>query len=157
MNYFSSTTVMAILAMNSFAVAQNVSDEDDIRQQRAAYNDAIAQHDVTRIVSFLDDEYQITTSLGDLQQDRDEEAAGWQALIASRRDLLYVRSPESIELSSDYPLAAEVGTWKGTWSTEDGPVWTGGRYAAMWRKADGVWKVRSELFVALYCEGSRCP
>lgn len=139
------------------AIAQDNSDIEQIRTARAKYNDAIARHDVTGIVSFLDEEYLITTSLGQLLQDRDGEAAAWQGLIESREDLLYVRSPESIEISSDYPLAAELGTWVGTWSTKQGEVRTGGRYAAMWRQVDGVWKVRSELFVALYCGGVNCP
>jgi ketosteroid isomerase-like protein len=139
------------------AIAQDNSDIDQIRAARADYNDAIARHDVPAIVSFLDEEYQVTTSLGQLLQDRDGEAAAWRDLIKSREDLLYVRSPESIEVSSEYPLAAELGTWVGTWSTNQGEVRTGGRYAAMWRQVDGVWKVRSELFVALYCTGASCP
>jgi len=148
---------MVFLLSSSPNFAQGEPDVERIRDARAQYNDAIARHDVPAIVSFLDEEYQITTSLGQLQQNRDEEAAGWQELIASRQDLLYVRSPETIEISNDYPLAAESGTWIGTWSTADGPVRTGGRYAAMWRQVNGAWKVRSELFVALYCEGLRCP
>lgn len=133
------------------------SDADHIRSTRAQYNAAIARHDPRGIGSFLDHEYQVTTSLGQLLQDRDAEEASWQSLFESRRDLLYVRTPESIEVSRDYPLAAEQGTWVGTWKTDDGPVKTGGRYSAMWRQVEGEWKVRSELFVALYCEGVQCP
>ena len=151
------TVALVFVIVGSFVSAQQPSNEQQIRSARAQYNDAIANHDVPRIVSFLDEEYQITTSLGQLSQGREDDAAAWEELIASRQDVLYVRTPESIEISSDYPLAAEVGTWVGTWSTVDGPVRTGGRYAAMWRNTDGAWKVRSELFVALYCEGVRCP
>jgi len=79
------------------------------------------------------------------------------SLALAQHDVLYVRAPESIEISADYPLAAETGTWVGTWSTSQGPVRTGGRYSAMWRQVDGEWKVRSELFVALYCGGVSCP
>jgi ketosteroid isomerase-like protein len=157
MKYFQFFVAALLALASSLAAGQDDSDDQQIRDTRDRYNDAIAEHDPAKIVSFLDEEYQITTSLGQLQQSRDEEAAGWQELIESREDLLYVRTPESIEVSSDYPLAAEIGTWVGTWSTGDGPVRTGGRYAAMWRKAGDSWKVRSELFVALYCEGVRCP
>lgn len=156
MKVFKTTVAIIILIAGSSVFAQDASDEEQIRAERARYNDAIADHDVAGIVSFHDDEYQVTTSLGQLEQGRDD-AAAWEQLIASRKDVLYVRTPESIEVSKDYPLAAEAGTWVGTWSTADGPVSTGGRYAAMWRNADGVWKVRSELFVALYCEGVHCP
>jgi ketosteroid isomerase-like protein len=145
------------LSIASIEVAQSDSDTEQIRKTRAEYNDAIARHDVPGIVSFFDAEYQITTSLGQLSQDVEGEAIGWRELIESREDLLYVRSPESIEVSRDYPLAAEIGNWVGTWTTSQGPVRTGGRYTAMWRKVDGVWKVRSELFVALFCDGISCP
>lgn len=151
------TTVAIVVSFaGQITFAQYASDVEQIREARARYNDAIADHDVPGIVSFHDDEYQVTTSLGQLEQGRDD-AASWELLIASRANVLYIRSPESIEVSKDYPLAAEVGTWVGTWSTVDGQVRTGGRYSAMWRKVNGQWKVRSELFVALYCEGVRCP
>jgi hypothetical protein len=157
LKYYHLVMAMTLLSTASLALAQQDTDIEQIRDARAAFNDAIARHDVVGIVSFLDEEYQITTSLGQLWQDRDGEADSWRELIASRPDVLYVRKPDSIEISADYPLAAETGTWVGTWSTSLGPVRTGGRYSAMWRHVDGVWKVRSELFVALYCDGVSCP
>jgi ketosteroid isomerase-like protein len=157
MTHYSIVVAIAVWLATSVAVAQSDSNAEQIRNLRAEYNDAIARHDVPGIVSFLDVEYQITTSLGGLSQDVDGEADDWRELIASRKNLLYVRSPESIEISEDYPLAAEIGTWVGMWSTSEGPVRTGGRYTAMWRQVDGMWKVRSELFVALYCDGTSCP
>jgi len=148
-------TIIFLFAL-PFSEAQE-NQAERIHAVRAAYNEAIARHDVPAIVSFLDDEYQVTTSLGQLLQGPDAEARGWRDLIASRQDVLYVRTPESIEISNDYPLAAETGTWIGTWSAGDGPVRTGGRYSAMWRRVDDEWKVRSELFVALFCDGVGCP
>jgi len=150
-------TLIVILLAGVSVFAQDLSDSDRIREARDQYNNAIARHDVQAIMSFIDDEYQITTSLGQLIQGRDGEAAAWQDLFSSRQDVLYVRTPEAVELSNAYPLAAETGTWVGTWSTPDGIVRTGGHYSAMWRQVDGKWKVRSELFVALYCEGLGCP
>jgi len=150
--------VIFLLVLITTAVADAQGNaETEIRDARAAYNAAIARHDVAAIISFMDEEYQITTSLGQLLQGRNAEAIGWQALIDSRQELLYVRSPDAIKISEDYPLAAETGTWVGTWSTGNGRVRTGGHYSAMWRLVDGAWKVRSELFVALYCEGVDCP
>ena len=152
-----SVVASAVLFVGVSVFAQGMSDSDQIRNARDQYNDAIARHDVQAIMTFHDDEYQITTSLGQLIQGRDEEAASWQELFSIRQDVLYVRTPETIEVSDAYPLAAETGTWVGTWSTPDGGVRTGGHYSAMWRQVDGEWKVRSELFVALYCEGLACP
>jgi len=149
--------VTAILFVGVSVFAQGTPDSDQIRNARDQYNNAIARHDVQAIMSFIDDEYQITTSLGQLIQGRDQEAASWQELFSTRQNVLYVRTPETVEMSDAYLLAAETGTWVGTWSTPDGGVRTGGRYSAMWRQVDGEWKVRSELFVALYCEGLACP
>lgn len=149
--------VTAILFVGVSVFAQGTPDSDQIRNARDQYNNAIARHDVQAIMSFIDDEYQITTSLGQLTQGRDGEAGSWQELFSTRQNVLYVRTPETVEMSDAYPLAAETGTWVGTWSTPDGGVRTGGRYSAMWRQVDGEWKVRSELFVALYCEGLACP
>lgn len=157
MKYNAICVAFATFLFALIADAQSDSEAERVRNARAEYNDAIERHNVPAIVSFYDSEYQITTSLGDLSMDVDAEAEGWRQLIASRKDLLYVRSPESIEISRDYPLAAESGTWVGTWSTSEGAVRTGGHYSAMWRQVDGEWKVRSELFVALYCDGTSCP
>lgn len=70
--------------------------------------------------------------------------------------MLYVRTPAEIIVSETYPLAWEQGTWVGTVTNEKDPLRKGGSYASGWRKVDGVWKIRSELFVGLYCEGPGC-
>lgn len=151
------TVVLVVLQSALTAFGQTASDEDRIRSARASFNAAIARRDVAAIVSFLDDDYQITTSLGEMFRGRDSEAETWADLFASREELIYVRSPETVRISEAYPLAAESGNWTGSWSTANGTVRTGGSYAAMWRRVDGEWKVRSELFVALFCEGTDCP
>ncbi|MDH4107608.1 MAG: nuclear transport factor 2 family protein [Gammaproteobacteria bacterium] len=135
----------------------DAGDEQLIRAARAESNAAIARHDVDGIIGAMDSDYQVTTSLGVFARGQEEERDVWTSMFASRDGLLYVRNTEAIELSADYPLAAETGRWTGTWQTDDGDVRTGGRYMAMWRKTDGRWKLRSELFVALYCEGRACP
>jgi len=147
--------MLALLSVSGTAHSQ--SDENIIRTNRAASNEAIVRHDHDAIASFLDSEYQITTSLGQMSQGVEGEAASWERLIAERPDVVYVRTPETVEVSRDYPLAAESGTWLGTWTTAAGSVRTGGSFMAMWRKVDGMWKIRAELFVALYCEGGGCP
>ena len=144
----------------SLAAAQGAADPEDsesIRTLRMASNEAIAAHDIAAFVSFLDDEYQITTSVGSMSQGIDVQFSSLQSLFEDRPDVIYIRTPDSIEISSSNPLASESGTWTGRWTGASGPVSTGGDYAAMWRKVDGVWKIRSELFVALYCDGKDCP
>jgi hypothetical protein len=52
--------------------------------------------------------------------------------------------------------AAEFGDWVGNWTADKGPIEVGGSYSASWRKVDGVWKIQSEIFVTLFCNGAAC-
>lgn len=135
-------------------LAQSMTDK--IRSLRDQSNAAIARHDVDGVISFLDVEYQITTGSGALGQGLADERNAWTVEFARASDLVYVRTPTLIEVSSSGSRAAESGTWTGSWSTPAGLRRSGGRYAAYWRLVDGNWRIRSELFVTLTCEGPRC-
>ena len=50
----------------------------------------------------------------------------------------------------------EHGTWVGSRTAENGKFEIGGQYTAAWKKTDGVWRIYSELFVGLYCNGVDC-
>lgn len=63
--------------------------------------------------------------------------------------LTYVRTPEKIIISDADTLAFETGKWIGLKTKEKKPKWVGGNYSAMWWKRNGIWKIRSELFVTL--------
>jgi ketosteroid isomerase-like protein len=152
--------VSAPLLGSGLAKGQDAPDVDEassIKALRMQSNEAIAAHDIPAIVSFFDEAYQITTSVGSMSQGVDEEIEGLTALFEARPDVNYVRTPEVVEISRSNPLAKESGSWVGTWTTANGPVRTGGSYTAMWRKVDGRWRIRAELFVALFCEGRDCP
>jgi len=132
------------------AQALEGDDEKSIRSAREGSNQAIAQHDVDGIVSFLDDEYVITISSGVIENGRETAAESWAGHFAEFPDVVYVRTPEEVTISSSNPLAIENGTWVGTMTTPDGALERGGQYTAAWRKTDGAWKIYSELFVVLY-------
>jgi ketosteroid isomerase-like protein len=125
-------------------------DTKSIRLARESSNQAIAQHDVDGIVSFLDQEYVITISSGVIENGRETAAESWAGHFADFPDVVYVRTPEEVTISSSNPLAIENGTWLGTMTTPDGALERGGQYTAAWRKTDGEWKIYSELFVVLY-------
>lgn len=146
----------ALLCLVAVPPVFGQSAADEIRSLRAQSNAAIARHDVHGVVSLLDVEYQITTGSGTLSQGRSAEPGIWAEEFARAADLLYVRTPVSIEVSASGGRAAETGTWTGSWSTPAGPRESGGRYAAYWRLVDGNWRIRSELFVTLTCEGPGC-
>ena len=148
--------VAALVCVVAASPMRGQSAADVIRSQRMRSNAAIARHDVKGTAAFLDVEYQITTGDGTLAQDRSTESAAWVKEFAQSADLVYVRTPASIEVSSSGGRAAEIGAWTGSWSTAAGQRRLGGRYAAYWRLVDGTWRIRSELFVTLSCAGPGC-
>ena len=121
---------------------------EHIRALRAQSNAAILRHDVDGVVSQYDTEYQITTGEGSFA-DRATIADAWASEFARAGDLMYIRMPESVEVSSTGTRAAEAGVWSGSWTAAGGRLSTGGRYAAHWVLVRGTWKLRSELFVTL--------
>ena len=148
--------VTALLCLAVASPMHGQSAADVIRSLRTQSNAAIARHDVKGTVDLLDVEYQITTGDGTLAQNRSAESEAWAKEFARAADLVYVRTPASIEVSSPGGRAAEIGTWTGSWSTPAGLRKVGGRYAAYWRLVDGTWRIRSELFVTLSCAGPGC-
>jgi len=146
--------LLALLAGSG--TVQASEDSDAIRSLRAESNQAIAAHDVDAVISFLDDEYVITASSGDILQGRKENAESWTGHFADFADVAYVRTPAEVSISEAYPMAMENGTWVGSMTTQHGKLEKGGQYTAGWRKVGGVWKIRSEIFVALYCHGIDC-
>jgi len=149
-------TLLACLATASTAGAQGVTEEARIRLARAESNRAIARHDVPGIVGFLADEFQVSASNGSFMRGRAEMGSAFAARFAEFTDAVYVRTPDSVSVNKAGTVAAEIGSWVGSWTTAGGPFRTGGRYAAYWRKVAGKWLIHSELFVPLFCEGPGC-
>jgi ketosteroid isomerase-like protein len=148
---------MATLLLTLGAAAARADDGAElIRTLREQSNEAIARHDAEAIGSFLSDDYVITVSTGAIERSRDEHVKSLAQHFEEYPDVLYVRTPSQIAISEAYPLALEQGTWVGTRTTTNGKLETGGQYAAAWKKTEDGWKIYSELFVALYCNGADC-
>lgn len=149
---------LILQACNSEAPVQSktVAEAEMIEAARAASNQAIARQDADAIVSFFDAEYVITTGAGVIESGRDAQVGSWREHFDQFPDVVYVRSPTEITLSEAGSRAIEIGAWGGTRTAEEGPQKKGGRYTAYWRNVEGNWKIRSELFVTLYCEGADC-
>ena len=152
--------ILIIVSCAGFSIAalsDVKSDKDQILAVRAISNEAIKNHDAESIVASFDQTYQITTGSGKLFHDSPrEEKVLWQEIFDQFPDVVYVRTPSSIEVSSYLPRAAERGNWVGNWTDENGKVEAGGSYSASWIKIDGRWKIQSEMFVTLYCTGEGC-
>jgi ketosteroid isomerase-like protein len=145
-----------ILATSAVPLGAQQHDAALIREARARSNDAIAAHDIDGILAELDSAFQITAGSGRFLQSRNAMGEAFSAQFAEFPDAVYVRSAESVEIGDSQLLGFESGTWVGEWTTPTGPLRTGGRYSASWSKASGSWKIRSELFVTLFCEGAGC-
>ncbi len=144
------------LTILRYRVREERSAEAEILTARAASNKAIAAHDLNAVTGFWTDDIVMTagSGTGAIGTDTWREALGQQ--FERYPDIVYIRTPEHVELSVVGPLAAERGRWVGRWTTDDGPVESGGTYSAMWRKESGRWRIRSQLFVTLTCTGAGC-
>ena len=121
---------------------------------RADSNAAIAANDVARIISDYEEDYRGVYGQGSAETGREAARKGWTDEFAGTPGITYVRTPELIEISTAAPLASERGRWVGCW-TENGKLQEArGSYQAMWRKTDGHWLLRSELFVSLTASGA---
>jgi ketosteroid isomerase-like protein len=149
--------VVALLSGPPLSAQSRASvDESAIRRARSESNAAIARHDLPGILAHLEPEFRASTSSGAFIEGREEMGRAFATRFAEFEDATYVRTTESVELSTSGPFAVETGTWVGRWTTPSGPYRTGGRYAAYWRKTNGVWLIHAELYVPLYCEGAGC-
>ncbi len=152
-----SRSIFALLVLALGVTTVWASDHvEAIQTIRMKSNDAIARHDVDALQSFLDEDFVISISTGAIQRSRDEHGRSFALHFDQYPDVVYIRTPSEITLSKAYPLAIEHGTWVGSRTSENGKLENGGQYTAAWRKTDGAWRIYSELFVALYCNGADC-
>lgn len=131
------------------ATAHAAPEQDAIKSARLRQNEAIVKHQTDAIASFWTDDVTICRGLG-LQM---AGKAAYKKLftddVGSPDETIYQRIPSAIEVSPLWPLAFETGTWEGHLASATGPVVISGRYSAQWVKRDGLWLIRSEVFVAL--------
>ena len=155
-----SSLVAGLVAVVTVAASRaSVFSADDralIAEARAAQNRAITAGDLDRVASFWTEDVTVRRGLG---QPLSGRAAGLEALKpagppASR--LVYQRLTKEIDVSPNWPLAFETGTWEGHLGTLAGAVVIGGHYSAQWVKRGDRWLIRAEVFVALTCSGVGC-
>jgi ketosteroid isomerase-like protein len=135
-------------------VAQSSVDEAAIRAARARSNHAIAAHDLDAAAAVWAQDYVGVSSGNARAIGRDDERAHFATLIATRKDVVFVRTPSSVTINTSWGQAGESGRWSGKWSGSDGVTRVGGIYFAKWKKADGEWKIIAETFVQTACSGT---
>lgn len=143
--------VPSLVACVLLASAQEKTDAAaQIRAARERSNRALAARDIKMFGESLAPDFVMVRGNGTFVPSRQAYIDQVGGDFKDRNAVRYERSPDKIEVSALAPLAAEHGHWTST--LPNGKRAYGGTYLAMWRQADGEWKIRSELFVVLTCE-----
>jgi len=123
------------------------SEQAQIKLLRKASNSALQAYDHEKVLSFLSDDVLTTTGNGTLLSSK--AALKKYIEAASPSKMYWIRSPKKISVNMDRALAWETGKWKGFDPAKGKQSVVGGKYSAMWTKASGIWKIKSQLFVTL--------
>lgn len=122
----------------------------EIRAARLKSNQALAMRDIKAFGESLAPDFVMIRGNGVFTPSRQAYIDRFGDDFKNPNAVRFDRIPDKIELSSAAPLAAEHGHWTGT--RANGKRAYGGTYLAMWRRMEGGWKIRSELFVVLTCD-----
>lgn len=120
-----------------------------IKSARKASNDAIRKHDLEGIGKMMNEDIVSVAGNGRVYAGKDSLISGFKDRFAAMPDLVFERIPSAVRVSNNDTLAWEKGTWKGYRTDRKRINTAGGNYAAMWCKRNGIWKMRSELYVTL--------
>jgi ketosteroid isomerase-like protein len=162
-------TTAVLLLLFTTAAAHAATDKEAIQAERLRQNAVIAKvrdlqnsaavdsaeakkkiaAAIDDVASFWTDDVTICRGLGIQLAGKAAYRTLYEGDASSATPLVYERLPVTIEVSPHWPLAFESGTWSGHLGSVSGPVVISGRYSAQWVKRDGLWLIRSEVFVAL--------
>lgn len=149
MNHLLTLTITFLLIQSISAQTNKAKDEALIKAARKSSNEAFLNHDAEGIGKAMLDEFVGVWGNGGSTVGKDSVVARLKRSLDQMPGLTYVRTPNKITISDSDTLAFETGKWIGLKTKEKNPKWLSGNYSAMWWKRDGVWKIRSELFVTL--------
>ncbi len=145
--------LLALIAMCP-AVGAQTTPAQAIRAVRELSNAAIADRDLGTLRGTWVEDVHVTASSGVVFQDSQEMARAFASSFEDPEFVTYRRIPETVSVSEGGGFGAEYGEWVGTWAKTDGEMNVHGVYLAQWRNLEDVWRIRSEVFVALSCTGS---
>jgi len=156
------TSGCSVITIRESPAPSAESEVEAIREARLAQNRAIREQDLDAIIEVFEPDVHATSGIGIHIVGRDAYRRAYQDDFEVLESVIYTRTPDEIELSSVETslverIAAESGTWTGSFVTPRGPAEMRGVYSAMWRKRGGHWRINSEIFVSLTCSGSGCP
>lgn len=130
------------------------AEEIAVKAARARQNAAIANLRIDEIASYWTDDVTICRGLGGQTAGKAAYRKLFEDDVSGPERIVFQREPSSVEVSPRWPLAFEIGTWRGHVGGSNGPVVISGRYSAQWVKRGENWLIRAEVFVALDAEGA---
>jgi ketosteroid isomerase-like protein len=129
------------------------TDQQMIVDNRMSFNQAIASHDTSALAKHWTDDIIVITSRDARTVGKDQYAAGLGQEFRSKKDVVYIRNPETIEVFPAWEMAAESGRWIGTWTNGPEALKVVGTYYAKWRKINNQWLISAEVYTPLSCSG----
>ncbi len=148
--------LLATLGACAMAPTSAGPDEAAIRAARLAQTQALAESNLDRVASFWTSDISIRRALGQPVSGLEAARKVLEPSGTGAPVIIYQRESTAVEVSSNWPLAYEIGRWSAHLGSASGPVVLGGRYSAQWVKRDGQWLIRSEVYVALTCADAGC-
>ena len=153
-------TMFILMVVGSSCQHHQGPDETEIREVRELSNQAIAKHDTAALARAWTDDYHVVTSRNAAVSGRMANMISYGSNFSERPDVIYTRTPDRIQVFSQWNMASESGTWIGRWTepgktpeNRDEKVELSGSYFAKWHRVNGKWLIRAEIFVPLACSG----
>ena len=120
-----------------------------IRLTRAAFNKALADGDLAAIGPILaPNAILLAGTYSALISGRKAQLNAWKREFSAPDRTIYVRTPDTITVSSVEPIALEHGHWQGTLAS-GGQMLASGAYTAKWRQIGADWMIEGELYLTL--------
>lgn len=141
--------ILVFYVQISVAQASKHKDVALIKAARQASNHAMAKNDMVALSSHFMDNIIVITGSGVSMISKDTVAAKLRRQLEQSADVNFRLIPADILIGDKGDLAFETGKWLGAKKIDPKQKIVGGNYSAMWMKRDGIWKLRSELFVSL--------
>ena len=125
-----STLTILGTCLQAQEVSSTDADEAAIREARVAQNQAIAAQDPDRVARFWTEDVTIRRALGQPVTGQAAYRKLFEPTGSPASRVIYQREAIEIEVSANWPLAFEEGTWTGHEGSVSGPTLVGGRYSA---------------------------
>lgn len=156
------SAALAPSAANACESAGPATAIDDVRAQRVAFNEAIANKDIEAVAATMHENIILVTgTASEVFTGRAVQRSLWQKDFESPGRAVYVRTTDCVRVSEVFPVALETGRWRGVSEGQAEKSGAGsfaaGVYAAKWRRVDGTWLLEAEIFATEACGGDFCP